>query len=281
MLNCDPHAHHTRSGSMQHDLLWSMYCDVTIRLPRIVLRMDVNAFGTMPEGDEMDHRTQKALDGELPREQLNAAEAADLAAAEAEIAAVLRSVPMQQAPDLAPSVMRRIAETESRRQAQAGQPAPAQQQAQGQHTGETEGPSPMRALLDWIWKPRPISFGWRPAYGLAAAAILAVTLVVGRETAPAPAASQQVLTQFLLDAPNAEQVMLAGDFTDWQPAHALTRTAAGVWTVVVPLNPGVHSYAFVIDGERWVPDPGAPAVDDGFGGLNSRLAVLAPDEVES
>jgi hypothetical protein len=29
-----------------------------------------------------------------------------------------------------------------------------------------------------------------------------------------------------------------------------------------------------------VADPNAPAVDDGFGGLNSRLAVLAPDDAE-
>ncbi|HEX2168141.1 MAG TPA: glycogen-binding domain-containing protein [Longimicrobiales bacterium] len=218
----------------------------------------------------MDHRIQKALDGELPREQLNAAEAAELASAEADIAVVMRAVPIQPMPDLAPSVMRRIARAESPRADQATQEPAA-----------TKGSSAVHALLGWIWKPRPISFGWRPAYGLIAAAVLAVALVIGRETTPSPAASRQVLTQFLLNAPNAEQVMLAGDFTDWQPAHALSRTAAGVWTVVVPLNPGVHSYAFVVDGERWVADPNAPAVDDGFGGLNSRLAVLAPDEVES
>jgi hypothetical protein len=56
----------------------------------------------------------------------------------------------------------------------------------------------------------------------------------------------------------------------------MTRTGPGVWTVVVPLEPGIHNYAFIVDGERWVPDPNAPAVDDGFGGMNSRLAVLAP-----
>jgi 1,4-alpha-glucan branching enzyme len=50
----------------------------------------------------------------------------------------------------------------------------------------------------------------------------------------------------------------------------------GVWTILVPLPPGVHDYSFIVDGERWVPDPYAPQVDDGFGGVNSRLTVLTP-----
>lgn len=210
----------------------------------------------------MDYRIQKALDGELPREVLTPAESAALAAAEAEIGAVLRSVPTRPLPDLSSAVMQRIAAADA---------GPARATGQASATG-------LAAMLDWIWKPRPISFGWRPAYGFAAAGMLVVMLVIGRETAPGPGGTQPVLTQFLLNAPDAQQVMLAGDFTGWEPAHTMTRTAPGVWTVVVPLDPGVHSYAFVIDGERWVPDPNAPAVDDGFGGLNSRLAVLAPDE---
>src|SRR5439155_1380617 len=36
---------------------------------------------------------------------------------------------------------------------------------------------------------------------------------------------------------------------------------------------GQHQYAFVLDGARWVVDPAAPAVDDGFGRRNSVVAV--------
>jgi len=53
-----------------------------------------------------------------------------------------------------------------------------------------------------------------------------------------------------------------------------------VWTVVVPLEPGIHDYAFVVNGGQWVPDPNAPAFEDGFGGLNSRIAVITPDRAE-
>jgi len=31
-----------------------------------------------------------------------------------------------------------------------------------------------------------------------------------------------------------------------------------------------------VDGTRWVQDPFAERVDDGFGGTNSRVAVLVP-----
>lgn len=214
----------------------------------------------------MDNRIQKALDGELPRSTLTPAELARLIAAEAEIGAVLRAVPRQPLPDLAPAIMQRIAAAEAARTA----------------VSAAEGPAArLRMTLGWIWQPRQISFGWRPAYAFAAAAMLVMMLVIGRETAPVTDGAQPVLTQFLLSAPDAQQVMLAGDFTGWQPAHSMTRTGPGVWTVVVPLEPGVHSYAFVIDGDHWVPDPNAPAVSDGFGGLNSRLAVLAPDQEDS
>ena len=232
----------------------------------------------------MDQRTQKALDGELPREQLTAAEEADLLEAEARIRAVLRAVPAGPMPDLAPAVMRRIEEADAQRAKSAAAGATPPTAARNTALSETamspaasrplEG---LRAFAGWIWKPRPVALAWRPVYGVAAAALLALTLIIGRETASVEPATQQVLTQFLLEAPEAQQVVLAGDFTDWQPVHTLTRTEPGVWSVVVPLAPGVHNYAFIVDGDRWVPDPNAPAVNDGFGGLNSRLAVLAPD----
>ena len=218
----------------------------------------------------MNERIQRALDGELPRDYLTRAEAAELAAAETHLSAVLLAVPTAPLPDLAPSVMRRIEAAEARRGAAAARRIMA----------VAPELAPVGSFLEWLWRPRPIAVGWRPAYGLAAAAVLALTVFISRETVPAPHQTQQVLTQFLLNAPDAQQVSLAGDFTDWQPAHTLTRSEPGVWTVVVPLDPGIHNYSFIVDGERWVADPNAPAVDDGFGGLNSRLAVLAPDGAE-
>lgn len=42
----------------------------------------------------------------------------------------------------------------------------------------------------------------------------------------------------------------------------------------MPLRPGVHDYAFRVDGEHWIIDPAAPRVADGFGGYNSQLSII-------
>jgi 1,4-alpha-glucan branching enzyme len=82
-----------------------------------------------------------------------------------------------------------------------------------------------------------------------------------------------VYVQFRIAVPDARTVSLAGTFTGWKPAVALRRNADGEWTALVPLRPGVHDYAFVVDGDRWVTDPNAPQVDDSFGGTNSRISL--------
>jgi 1,4-alpha-glucan branching enzyme len=84
-----------------------------------------------------------------------------------------------------------------------------------------------------------------------------------------------VFVQFRLDA-SASRVQLAGSFTNWEPRYDLRQSAPGIWTITVPLTQGVHDYAFVVDGQRWIPDPYAPQIGDGFGGTNSRLALMSP-----
>jgi 1,4-alpha-glucan branching enzyme len=86
----------------------------------------------------------------------------------------------------------------------------------------------------------------------------------------------RLYVQFRLEAPGASRVELAGSFTEWQPEYQLREISPGVWTALVPLDPGVHDYTFVVDGERMVVDPYAPSVEDSFGGNNSRLFLPAP-----
>jgi len=209
----------------------------------------------------MNARVQKALDGDIDRATLTATEQAELLDADAVIGAVVRAIPVEPLPELSPVVLNRI---------KARGPSPAV---------PSRITSPRRSLADWLWRPRPISIGWRPAYALAAAVLLAVVFTANalRPDRVLLPGTQQVLTQFVLRAPDAKNVSLAGDFTGWQPAFTMTRSDPGVWTVVVPLDPGIHQYSFVVDGTRWIPDPSAPAVNDGFGGMNSRIAVLMPD----
>lgn len=142
-------------------------------------------------------------------------------------------------------------------------------------------PRRRRSFLAWAIEPRSVRL--RPVWIPLAAAALIALWVMGRSpqpdvvTAPAAVASRAgdtVFVHFELHAPEASAVSLAGDFNAWQPGVLrLVRNASGSWSVTVPLGVGEHRYQFVVDGERWIPDPGATGVDDGFGGRNSVIVV--------
>lgn len=146
--------------------------------------------------------------------------------------------------------------------------------------------SPWRRAVEWLWNPRPVRLTFRPAYALAGAAFAAVAAIVvpsldggGADQVAVTAQAAQtaapvVYVQFRLESAQARQVALAGTFTEWKPTLQLEQREPGVWTALVPLRPGVHDYVFVVDGERWMPDPNAPQqVDDSFGGTNSRISL--------
>ncbi len=146
-------------------------------------------------------------------------------------------------------------------------------------------------VLAWIVRPRVLRLS--PLAGLAAAAGIAIAVLTldraGSERAAtqvaatlpaAPAAAAAVdtikLVQFMLVAPDARTVSVVGDFNDWDANATPLREAAdaGVWTITVPLAAGRHQYVFMVDGNRWTPDPAAPtAVEDDFGMPNSVITV--------
>jgi hypothetical protein len=144
---------------------------------------------------------------------------------------------------------------------------------------------PAGAPAGWRWflSPQPVRI--RPVLvPLAAAAVLALWFVPWGTRQPiAPAAGavaaaaprDTVFVRFDLTAPDAHAVAVAGSFNGWRPeSMRMVRGTGGLWSVTVPLPIGEHRYQFVVDGERWVPDPLAQAlVDDGFGGRNSVIVV--------
>ncbi len=60
---------------------------------------------------------------------------------------------------------------------------------------------------------------------------------------------------FNVNAPNARDIYVVGDFNNWKTAedYRLSRLGDGKWEKKLGLNPGRHKYKFVIDGE-WVSD---------------------------
>jgi hypothetical protein len=132
------------------------------------------------------------------------------------------------------------------------------------------------------------------AAAVAAAAILFVGSALRRGTgaarsvadpAPGKVAGNVLATpgtmrdvRFMLDAPGASRVAVAGDFNHWQPVQLRRDEGSGHWVITLPIADGTYSYSFVVEGRRWVADPVAPAApDDGFGAPSSVLIVESHD----
>ena len=148
--------------------------------------------------------------------------------------------------------------------------------------------SPIRRVWRGLVEPRDIELRlrvrpwviWGAALATAAAVALLLTRPPQASEGARPvrvAAGDSVYVRFVLYAPTARRVAVAGTFNQWdQNASPLARVGAGgVWTITLALPQGHHQYAFVVDGAQWVPDPAAPGVDDGFGRRNSMVAVTA------
>jgi len=136
---------------------------------------------------------------------------------------------------------------------------------------------PVRRAVAWLVAPREVRLVVRPWVTGALAAAAAVAIVVAWPAPDAPLAavgSDSVAVRFVLHAPGARAVTVAGTFNQWDATVTPLVTSDGdLWVATLVLPRGEHQYAFVVDGAEWVPDPAAPTVDDGFGRRNSVLAV--------
>jgi hypothetical protein len=149
-------------------------------------------------------------------------------------------------------------------------------------------PSGVRERLERFMRPRTVRI--HPLMALAAGLLFAVA-IAGSVLYVLPAAPRAArgdvartapgspIVQFGFAAPHASSVALVGDFNNWDPKATPLRAAStgGVWSVEVPIQPGRHLYAFVVDGTVWRPDPAAPqATGEDFGEPNSALTVADP-----
>ena len=73
-------------------------------------------------------------------------------------------------------------------------------------------------------------------------------------------------------APEAAQVELMGDFTNWEPV-ALARAADGAWERAFALVPGTYRFNVRRDGGAWEVPAGVSALEDDFGGEAGLLIV--------
>jgi hypothetical protein len=98
------------------------------------------------------------------------------------------------------------------------------------------------------------------------------TLVARKAVLPPPTLKGN--TTFRLKGyPRAHIVELAGSFNHWKRSQLIFGREGDDWITRVDLQPGKHTYKFIVDGE-WIIDPSNPVTEnDGNGNVNSVLIV--------
>jgi hypothetical protein len=105
------------------------------------------------------------------------------------------------------------------------------------------------------------------AAGLAAAAILFFVVYPRPEHLMRP-------YRFVIYQPEAQNVELAGSFSDWQRIPLKPTGQSGYWETTLDLPEGDHRFSYIIEGNRRLTDPTiAVRETDDFGGENSILRV--------
>ena len=121
-------------------------------------------------------------------------------------------------------------------------------------------------------------FSFRLVAAAAAAALIvlfAFTFVFNTPDT-SPICSAEVQFSLRIGDSEVHTVAIAGDFNDWNPQANLLEDPEGdgIWTGTLKLEPGRYEYMFVLDGEKWFPDPNALRyVKDGFGNKNAILEI--------
>lgn len=114
-------------------------------------------------------------------------------------------------------------------------------------------------------RPASLAVRWAPLFATACF-FLAFGLFLGKSRLQ----SGTVSVRFFLDAPRAQTVALAGDFTDWKPVSLKPRGEE--WELTLDVPHGRHEYVFILNGRRFVIDPRAQdVVEDSKGDFYSIL----------
>jgi len=132
----------------------------------------------------------------------------------------------------------------------------------------------------------PLSFPrkWESIFSfrLAGSAVVAVAVMffaftfIFNTPGTSPICSSEVQFSLKINDNKAHTVAIAGDFNGWNPQANLLEDPEGdgIWTGTLKLEPGRYEYMFVLDGEKWFPDPNALRyVKDGFGNKNAILEI--------
>ncbi len=130
--------------------------------------------------------------------------------------------------------------------------------------------------LHLLTLPR-VSLKWMAALGTVLAVLfLGYSIYFSPVTQYCPNNLAEITFSMRADASQVKSIAVVGDFNDWDPTRNLLtdENNDGIWTVTLKLEPGRYEYMFILDGQKWVPDPSAYRyVSDGFGNKNAILEI--------
>ncbi|HSB06551.1 MAG TPA: glycogen-binding domain-containing protein [Thermodesulfobacteriota bacterium] len=148
--------------------------------------------------------------------------------------------------------------------------------------------------LSWIqrvalWAKSPKSFTFTPVRLAPAAMVLIGILVISgywvfrqKDLWFYPnQAESHIPVVFSLNIPEAHEVAVVGTFNGWKPNgyEMQFNPEKKIWSLTVRLPEGRYEYAFLVNGQRVVPDPEATLYqDDGFGNENSVMILRTKNE---
>ncbi len=82
------------------------------------------------------------------------------------------------------------------------------------------------------------------------------------------------MVNFTLNAPEAGEIFLAGDFNQWDTRSlSMKRDKKGIWKLKIPLPPGRYEYKFYVDGKWFEGSTDGEQVFNPFGTQNSVIEV--------
>ena len=89
-----------------------------------------------------------------------------------------------------------------------------------------------------------------------------------------PHTGKRKRTRFSLNAPDASEVLLAGDFNQWNgKKHPMKKTGTATWEKILILAPGTYEYKYIVDG-TWQEDPsGLKTGLNRFGTVNNIVTI--------
>lgn len=123
------------------------------------------------------------------------------------------------------------------------------------------------------------SMRWKTSETAAVAAVAAIPAESSLELQAVSSSSADalpIMKQFVFSSRTARRVSVVGDFNRWNPsASPMVHAPDGdLWSVSVPVLPGRHMYAFMVDDSMFVLDPREPTARDADLGVEASVTIV-------